>query len=710
MQRQRGAVGSMPETLEFHRGSTSSNATMDQQIFWNNVRNTFENQAPEYILSSTSDINSVYVNSINHEWQNFSEWNLGEPSSSNTPNEINNNVQKREIGWSSSLNAGAVSGPRLEERQLEQTNALSLDNVNTGPIYMCSSNSHLISQNLNSNSDIADNGSNNSQQLDQPNLPKFSGSVNEHIPPSIGSGSFSIPPGNNGFLAEDTDGRPDSSIGTRRVSCKRKAVQGNAGQSSDGGSSSYTQHRDGSAWHPFPTQDNAQSSLSMAVSAEQLNARLGLGMGNGASESVPDSYLAGSSESLHRNFRLRINPSNPQNSVPPAAFIAENVIRHSGASSSSTSQRFVSVDSSLYLRTAPPIDNMIPPSQPPVIHAPALPRNRQSYVRSGGSSSRNILSSNSIICPDWDNLPQEGASSGSISRNAVEHPVFTPATDLRNLAQHPEIRGSSSSIANLSIPGNVASSSQTALNSATNPSSASTWASRPNPPQHPRRLSDYVRRSLFPPASEATGGPSNNPSSLRSDPFTSEPRVLSSGANPRSALWLERRGGDSEFGIPPSLRNLAVASEGRSRIVYELRNVLGRMRRRGGNIQFEDDMILNQSVFSRMADIHDRHRDMRLDVDNMSYEELLALEERIGNVSTGLSEETILKLLKQKKYVAETGPQLDAEPCCVCQENYSDGDDIGTLNCGHDFHSNCIKQWLMHKNLCPICKNASLAT
>lgn len=31
-------------------------------------------------------------------------------------------------------------------------------------------------------------------------------------------------------------------------------------------------------------------------------------------------------------------------------------------------------------------------------------------------------------------------------------------------------------------------------------------------------------------------------------------------------------------------------------------------------------MILDQSVLFGVADIHDRHRDMRLDVDNMSYE------------------------------------------------------------------------------------------
>ncbi|RRT69007.1 hypothetical protein B296_00021848 [Ensete ventricosum] len=109
--------------------------------------------------------------------------------------------------------------------------------------------------------------------------------------------------------------------------------------------------------------------------------------------------------------------------------------------------------------------------------------------------------------------------------------------------------------------------------------------------------------------------------------------------------------------------------------------------------------------------MHDRHRDMRLDVDNMSYEELLALEERIGDVCTGLSEETILKRLKQQKHsLATLGVSMEHEPCCICQEEYVEGEDLGTLDCGHDFHSVCIKQWLMHKNLCPICKNTALVT
>ncbi|CBI19496.3 unnamed protein product, partial [Vitis vinifera] len=168
------------------------------------------------------------------------------------------------------------------------------------------------------------------------------------------------------------------------------------------------------------------------------------------------------------------------------------------------------------------------------------------------------------------------------------------------------------------------------------------------------------------------------------------------------------RHGDGVLGIPYSLRTLAAASEGRSRLVSEIRNVLDLMRR-GEDLRFEDVMILDQSVFFGVADIHDRHRDMRLDVDNMSYEELLALEERIGDVCTGLSEETILKQLKQRKYWSVArGAEVEVEPCCICQEEYGDGEDIGTLECGHDFHYGCIKQWLMHKNLCPICKTTAL--
>lgn len=44
------------------------------------------------------------------------------------------------------------------------------------------------------------------------------------------------------------------------------------------------------------------------------------------------------------------------------------------------------------------------------------------------------------------------------------------------------------------------------------------------------------------------------------------------------------------------------------------------------------------------------------------------------------------------------------------QEEYVVGESIGTLDCGHDFHSHCIKQWLRQKNTCPICKMTGIGS
>jgi len=60
-------------------------------------------------------------------------------------------------------------------------------------------------------------------------------------------------------------------------------------------------------------------------------------------------------------------------------------------------------------------------------------------------------------------------------------------------------------------------------------------------------------------------------------------------------------------------------------------------------------MMLDQLVFyeSRAA-AADPHRDMRLDIDNMSYEDLLALGEFMGNVNTGLADEKKFRSVSEK--------------------------------------------------------------
>ncbi|OWM69731.1 hypothetical protein CDL15_Pgr025580 [Punica granatum] len=95
--------------------------------------------------------------------------------------------------------------------------------------------------------------------------------------------------------------------------------------------------------------------------------------------------------------------------------------------------------------------------------------------------------------------------------------------------------------------------------------------------------------------------------------------------------------------------------------------------------------------------------------DRVGYEELLALGERIGTVSTGLSEDSISECLKETVHCS-LFQMRDEENCVICLEAYREGDNIGTLKtCTHHYHVSCIKKWLLMKNSCPICKASALA-
>ncbi|KAL9338600.1 hypothetical protein Peur_067615 [Populus x canadensis] len=133
-------------------------------------------------------------------------------------------------------------------------------------------------------------------------------------------------------------------------------------------------------------------------------------------------------------------------------------------------------------------------------------------------------------------------------------------------------------------------------------------------------------------------------------------------------------------------------------------------------LTYEQLLVLETSLVLNGLNFHDQHRDMRLDIDNMSYEELLALEERMGTVSTALTEEALSECLKTSTYhstpmedaTANLEGDKDDIKCSICQEEYVVGDEVGRLQCEHGYHMSCIHQWLSLKNWCPICK-ASVA-
>ncbi|XP_044472127.1 uncharacterized serine-rich protein C215.13-like [Mangifera indica] len=132
-------------------------------------------------------------------------------------------------------------------------------------------------------------------------------------------------------------------------------------------------------------------------------------------------------------------------------------------------------------------------------------------------------------------------------------------------------------------------------------------------------------------------------------------------------------------------------------------------------LSYEQLLVLETNLLLNGLNFYDQHRDMRLDIDDMSYEELLALEERMGTVSTALTEEAISKCLTTSIYhskapmdaIMNCSDNTDDVKCSVCQEEYFAGDEVGRLHCQHRYHVACIEQWLRLKNWCPICKVAA---
>ncbi|QCD95027.1 E3 ubiquitin-protein ligase [Vigna unguiculata] len=102
-----------------------------------------------------------------------------------------------------------------------------------------------------------------------------------------------------------------------------------------------------------------------------------------------------------------------------------------------------------------------------------------------------------------------------------------------------------------------------------------------------------------------------------------------------------------------------------------------------------------------------------MDIQDMSYEasiyELNELAERIGKVDTGLPDEIIARQMKTEIYqLPNHSEEQEVDLCIICQDEYKNKDQIGILQCGHRYHSDCITTWLHEKNVCPICKSQAL--
>ena len=116
-----------------------------------------------------------------------------------------------------------------------------------------------------------------------------------------------------------------------------------------------------------------------------------------------------------------------------------------------------------------------------------------------------------------------------------------------------------------------------------------------------------------------------------------------------------------------------------------------------GNILSKETLIYNYFLGLNSEIINNENAVPNLE--EMTYEELLALEDKIGYVNKGYSQAQIDKLPITKYHKATSN-----EKCVICQFDIEEGNDIKKLNCEHIYHDKCIDEWLLKEKQCPFCK------
>ena len=66
---------------------------------------------------------------------------------------------------------------------------------------------------------------------------------------------------------------------------------------------------------------------------------------------------------------------------------------------------------------------------------------------------------------------------------------------------------------------------------------------------------------------------------------------------------------------------------------------------------------------------------------------------------------TILQkyIIKIKEYKLNEDLE-ESEKCSICLENYKKDNIINELKCGHKYHKDCIDDWIIDNNNCPLCR------
>ncbi|KAG8641224.1 hypothetical protein MANES_13G122800v8 [Manihot esculenta] len=512
--------------------------------------------------------------------------------------------------------------------------------------------------------------------------------------------SHSIDANLNTVTVEENNGGEGHSTEGRRLPCKRRAPEDAFGRLSMGESSKSTQlaisQENTSRRLNLPTPMNNQPN---GKHSEQLGAGLmvalgaapimsnpssvggnGRGAGAGESSNIHQAIrVAGEADHSQRNIRLR-RTVNHQDSVPTN--LATLTTRNSHPQLPAQPAVLFSFDGVPNTSSVTGIVQPTPPMRQPV-RVPYSSENMQPFQLDAVTGSR-------IGLPLTSNYTVNGGDVSFLGDNSRNNQGNRALPEFQRGSSEDMLRNLNF-VPGMNSPGNIAHHSRNSSTLHVRRSSAPIRFGEDNmAQQYAQRISNIFNYN------ESQGEHS----------YSAQYAGIPTAARERE---LSVRGGNSRLSQIPLRSGWTMRTERLSgaRPEVAMHNLTAAQRR--SRLLSEDVMVIDRAVFYGIPEEPDLHEDMRLDVDNMSYEELLALGERIGNVSTGLSEDVFQAHIKRKMYeAAVVESPLEEEPCCICQEDYVHGEDLGKLDCDHEFHFNCIKQWLVQKNNCPICKKTGL--
>ena len=90
----------------------------------------------------------------------------------------------------------------------------------------------------------------------------------------------------------------------------------------------------------------------------------------------------------------------------------------------------------------------------------------------------------------------------------------------------------------------------------------------------------------------------------------------------------------------------------------------------------------------------------------MTYEQLLELEENNGKVSKGLKPSQIKKIPERTWMKASDTQEAQ---CSICFDNFERFQKYKKIQCGHEYHGNCLDKWLSEQKRCPMCNEDVIA-